>query len=180
MNTEDILIRVESAFQAVFGRDSLLFDLGTNGISEQSLTFRLGLYLQQLFPLLHVDCEYNRCGTDLKTDEHVDLEWMKPDVIVHERKEKHANLIVIEAKKAVLWAGGWHDINQKLTAFTREPGKYEYRLGLAWRIPASQNPAKHRLVWFGRGGELCRTPVLGFTEQVLHAVNAIEGERRAN
>lgn len=176
MNTADILSPVESAIEEVFSRDSQLFDLGTNGISEQSVTFRLGHYLQLRFQNLHVDCEYNRCGTDLKTDENVDLEWMKPDVIVHHRKEKYANILVIEAKKAGLWADGWPDINQKLRAFTRKPGNYEYRLGLAWQIAASQDPAKHRLVWFWRGGELCRTPVLGFTGQVLHSVSAIEEE----
>jgi hypothetical protein len=179
MRTAEILCFVHAALEEVFAQDSVLFDLGANGISEQSVTFRLGHYLQHRFPHSHVDCEYNRCGTDPKTDEQVDLEWMKPDVIVHERKEKHSNLVVIEAKKAALWNAGWHDIDQKLRAFTRTPGKYEYRLGLAWRIATSRDPAHHSLVWFWCGGKLCGTPVLGFQDEILARISTWEEAHRA-
>lgn len=172
MNAAEILPLLESAFQELFGRDQILFDLGTQGISEQSVTFRLGLYLQQRFGHHNVDCEYNRWGTEPKTDENVDLEWMKPDVIVHLRKIKEENLVVIEAKKSGKWAGGWHDIEQKLKAFTRKPGNYEYRLGMAWKIRALQDPAKHEAVWFWSGDELCRTSVINFEATVLEAINA--------
>src|ERR1700730_10476879 len=134
MTASEILPMLASAFEDLFRQDQMLFDLGTEGISEQTVTFRLGYYLQQHFYNHHVDCEYNRLGTDLKTDEFVDQEWMKPDVIVHVRKPKEENLAVIEAKKASRWNGGWAEMEAKLRAFTREPGNYEYRLGMAWRI----------------------------------------------
>lgn len=170
MSIAEILPKLESAFQELFARDQILFDLGTQGISEQSITFRLGFYLQQRFGGYNVDCEYNRRGNGPKNDEHVDLEWMKPDVIVHTRTIKDNNLAVIEAKKAGLWAAGWTDIDQKLKAFTRYPSNYEYRLGMAWRIEASQNPADHVAVWFWGGEELCRTLVINFVSEVSGAI----------
>src|SRR6266478_4552918 len=129
MTATEILPLLDSAFDELFGRDCILFDLGARGISEQTVTFRLGYYLQKRFRKHHVDCEYNRLGTGLKKDEHVQQEWMKPDVIVHRRKLKEENLCVVEAKKAGNWKAGLNEIEQKLRAFTRKPGNYEYRLG---------------------------------------------------
>jgi hypothetical protein len=172
MNPREILPLLESAFQELFGRDGILFDLGAEGISEQSVTFRLGLYLQCRFGDHHVDCEYNRWGTKKKTDENVDLDWMKPDVLVHVRTIKEENLLVIEAKKSGKWAAGWHDTEQKLKAFTRKPGNYEYRLGMAWKIRAQQDPANHEAVWFCDGSELCRTSVVNFVAVVSEAIDA--------
>jgi hypothetical protein len=60
MNVAKILPLLESAFQELFNSDRILFDLGSQGISEQSVTFRLGLYLQHRFRDHNVDCEYNR------------------------------------------------------------------------------------------------------------------------
>jgi len=177
MKVSEILPLLQSAFVELFGRDRILFDLGAQGISEQSVTFRLGFYLQQRFENHHVDCEYNRRGTTLKTDEYVDLEWMKPDVIVHTRKIKEQNLVVIEAKKSGQWAAGWHDTEQKLKAFTREPGNYEYRLGMAWKIQASQDPSKHEAIWFLGGNELCRTSVVDFIATVSKEFESKLGRR---
>lgn len=172
MKAAEILSILESGFQELFNCDRILFNLGSQGISEQSVTFRLGFYLQHRFCNHNVDCEYNRLGTGLKTDEHVDLEWMKPDVIVHTRKIKEQNLAVIEAKKSGKWAGGWPEVEQKLKAFTRKAGHYEYRIGMAWKIRASQDPTQHIAVWFFNGEELCRTKVIDFVDEVLKAINA--------
>ena len=174
MNAIKILPLLDSAFDELFAQDHILFDLGARGISEQTASFRLGYYLQNRFTNHHVDCEYNRLGTGLKKDEKVDQEWMKPDVIVHLRKLKEENLCVVEAKKAANWSGGWNEIEQKLRAFTRKPGNYEYRIGLAWRIAFSQQREKHRAVWFFRGAELCKTSLQNFVSKVTEAIMATE------
>lgn len=152
MSALKIVPLLASAFDELFTRDCILFDLGAEGISEQTATFRLGYYLQNRFPYHNVDCEYNRWFDEPKRDERVDLEWMKPDVIIHTRRTQSENLIVIEAKKGLRWDAGWADIEQKLQAFTRTGGRYEYRLGVAWRIAESQNPEEHEAVWFFHGG----------------------------
>jgi hypothetical protein len=175
MNRLDVLSRLVDAFDELFASDKMLFDLGTNGVSEQTVTFRLGHYLQRRFADHHVDCEYNRLDAGLKVDPQVELEWMKPDVIVHVRREKGDNLLVVEAKKAAQWAGGWRDTSQKLEAFTRRAGNYEYRLGVAWRIAASQDPEDHLAVWFLDGAELCRSSLSGFIPEVSDAILAAEG-----
>lgn len=97
---------------------------------------------------------------------------MKPDVIVHARKRKEENLVVIEAKKSGQWTRGWPEVAQKLKAFTCKAGKYEYRIGIAWKIEASQEPAEHVAVWFCDGEELCRTKVVDFVNEVLAAIKA--------
>ena len=51
---------ISNAVAELFRRDGELFDLGTEGINGQTLTFRLGLYLAQEFKNQNVDCEYNR------------------------------------------------------------------------------------------------------------------------
>jgi hypothetical protein len=174
MTAIQILPMLDEAFNELFRHDRILFDLGARGISEQTVTFRLGYYLQLLFFKHHVDCEYNRLGTGLKKDEQVNQEWMKPDVIVHLRKLKKENLCVVEAKKAANWKGGWNEIEQKLKAFTRKPGNYEYRIALAWRIAFSQQREKHRAVWFFRGAELCQTSLEDFVGEVTEAIKATE------
>ena len=175
MTAVEILPLLDSAFVELFDRDCALFTLGTSGISEQTLTFRLGHYLQQRFEKHHVDCEYNRFEDKLKNDIYVDQEWMKPDVIIHWRTKKEQNLLVVEAKKAGQWEGGWASTSQKLEAFTRQPGKYEYRLGLAWQISESQDPRTHLGAWFRKGTEICRTRIYDFVTEVQTNIKAQDG-----
>lgn len=96
--------------------DSYLFQVWRQWewINERSLTHRLAVYLENLFPEWYVDCEYNKLWDDTKKI-HVpceyeenwrtdDLNWrtVYPDIIVHKRWWfwKENNLIVIEAKKS--------------------------------------------------------------------------------
>ena len=171
MTADQIVPVVAESFRELFQEDKVLFELGTSGISEETLTFRLGLYLQKLLPQYNVDCEYNRFEDTLKNDPHVDQKWMMPDVIVHRRTKKPHNLIVIEAKKWGSWSGGWPRIKGKLEAFTRLPGKYEYRLGLAWKMKASDQAVDHVAIWFMNGAELCRTTLSAFEAELLHAID---------
>lgn len=57
----DVRHTVEQALSLVYRNDLYLI---RHSVHERSLTFRLGFYLQQLFPDWDVDCEYNKnCKT---------------------------------------------------------------------------------------------------------------------
>src|SRR3989344_3962315 len=68
-------------------------------IHERSLTHRLAFYLESsgYFNGYSIDCEYNRRGIDIKTDDYG--KRIYPDIIVHVRGLSDSNLIIIEAKK---------------------------------------------------------------------------------
>lgn len=75
-------------------------------VHECALTFRLGLYLQQLFSGWDVDCEFNRdiCADDgikripIRDHGRHKRKDIVPDIIIHKRGID-CNLLVIEAKK---------------------------------------------------------------------------------
>jgi hypothetical protein len=60
---EDVLERFNAALDMLQNRDSYLLAMD---VSERAITHKLGEHLQQLFPVMHVDCEYNRNGHDPK------------------------------------------------------------------------------------------------------------------
>ncbi len=165
MNSHDLVQRFSQAFQELFQRDGELFNLGTDGINEQTLTFRLGLYLAALFPDHNVDCEYNRLWDDKKQCLRFGISWMKPDVVVHIRQSDESNLLCIEAKKTKDWkdvAVLPEDVGKKLKALTHLEEAYHYALGLAWRIAPSSNPNDHEAVWFVAGEPVLTTRLRDF------------------
>lgn len=88
--------RVIEALGQLCANDSFLFEVDAH---EQAITHKLGCYLSQQYPDIHVDCEYNRHGEDPKKLQ-LETDWLiKPDIIVHTRNTDEANEIVIEAKK---------------------------------------------------------------------------------
>ena len=61
MTFYEIEQKVERALLLFYKEDSYLIE---NNVHERSLTFRLGMYLQNEFPDWKVDCEYNKnCQT---------------------------------------------------------------------------------------------------------------------
>jgi hypothetical protein len=92
---EDILATARDRF---FAHDQFLLSTKAH---ERTVTHRIAVYLEQLLPGWHVDCEYNRQGVlpDPKSDG--DGNRVFPDVIVHVRGRKR-NLLVLEAKP--VWA----------------------------------------------------------------------------
>lgn len=64
-------------------------------ISERCISFRLGIYFQEVFIEYNVDCEYNREMYDIK---RMNEKRIYPDIIVHKRKTLN-NLIWVEVKK---------------------------------------------------------------------------------
>jgi hypothetical protein len=165
MSPNELVRRLSNGIANVFGNDAELFDLGSKGINEQTLTFRLGLYLAREFPDHHVDCEYNRHWDRTKSCQRFRIKWMKPDVIVHRRRCDEANMVCIEAKKAIYWRyvdKVPRDVRRKLRALTHPFADYGYALGLAWRIVPSRNPNDHQATWFIAGRERVKTPMRNF------------------
>ncbi len=107
--TDEIQNAVNRALDRLKAEDAHLFHVS---VHERSLTFRLGLYLQNEFPDWRVDCEYNRHGTYPKRLDAIRRERLAetpnartegdvyPDIIVHCRGDHGPNLLVIEAKMA--------------------------------------------------------------------------------
>ena len=177
MNSRDLVQRFSVALNELFHRDGELFDLGTHGINEQTLTFRLGLYLASQFPGHNVDCEYNRLWDGKKHCQRFGISWMKPDVVVHIRQSDEANLLCIEAKKSKDWKDLEalpDDVGQKLKALTHPEEAYHYALGLAWRIAPSGDPNDHDAVWFVSGEPVLTTRLRDFEDQLHSKLEEME------
>src|SRR3972149_6618027 len=111
-----------------------------NDVSERAITHKLAEYLQDRFPELNVDCEYNRnfelgpgaskilnvlrdewqtrirAGSEMEEDDLLAISTY-PDIIVHRRLTNTENLLVIEVKKRNSKVGHNHD-HKKLAVFT--------------------------------------------------------------
>ncbi len=96
--------KVLQALSRFLEQDFELLEIDAN---ERTLTHRVAIYLQELFPDMNVDCEYHRDGHDPKEmflpggggDEYdTDAQTVNPDIIFHKRRARE-NLLVIEFKK---------------------------------------------------------------------------------
>jgi hypothetical protein len=165
MNAERFVGLLSGGFQALFEWDSMLFTLGERGVNEQSITFRLGIYLYTLFQGYNVDCEYNKAWNKPKASERAGKQSMKPDVIVHIRNSDEANLFCLEAKKYYDWDNpktGYEDIKNKLIGLTHPEDIYRYNLGLAWKIAENPEPDAHEAFWFIHGEMVLETSLYRF------------------
>jgi len=117
--------RLKAAVRLLYKDDHHLFVVNAH---ECSLTFRLGLYLQQSFPDHKIDCEYNREGEDAKTNEAGDS--VRPDILIHERGTNEHNLLAIEAKKKPE-----NDYDQKKLMGYIQKQNYAYAVSIV--LPAS-------------------------------------------
>jgi hypothetical protein len=139
---------LNAALQRLTSDDRALF---VHNVSERSLCFRLGLYLQMEFPDFTVDCEYNRNHSDpdyvkrLFDDElnrlaeeargrplkrGNDFLFVFPDIIVH-RRGTSDNLLVIETKKTTSIVPDAFD-RRKLVVY-RETLQYRFAKFLRFR-----------------------------------------------
>lgn len=129
--------RVDRAIRRLQDHDAMLFELG---VTERSITHKLGEYLQQEFLNWDVDCEYDRDTIDKKqlegysrSDSDSDgPSKVYPDVIVHQRKGPddenrpsydEDNLLVIEVKTKT-------DSRSDITKIEAFRGELGYRSGL--------------------------------------------------
>lgn len=147
--------KVEAALSKLRNHDSFLIEANTN---ERTISHKLAEYLQDEFPELDVDCEYNRHENHIKKVElpRSNISWndteaktVFPDITVHKRNTDENNLLVIEVKKASNLQGRQFDKN-KLIALTKEP--YRYRFGLFLEV--SMNSRSDIFEWYTEGGLL--------------------------
>ncbi len=138
---EDVKRKIIAAICMLYQHDSELLDVNE---SERSITHKLAEHLSGEFSSWHVDCEYNRRGSDVKRLsfdfgklEPCDLEakTVFPDIIVHRRRTDQ-NLIVMEVKKAT-GSEATKDI-EKLKAFTGNP-EYGYKHGMFLKLGLNSN-----------------------------------------
>lgn len=141
MNQDEVRGHLERAVQRLLDRDR---ELLARDVNERSITHRLAMYLQDEFPDMDVDCEYNRRDFDVKrlgfyprdtATNDTDARTVFPDIIVHKRGTNAHNLLVIEAKKS----GNQGRNNQntdrrKLQAFKSDADlRYEHAVFLQFR-----------------------------------------------
>jgi hypothetical protein len=140
--------RVLSALSRFLREDGELLQIDAN---ERSITHRLAEYLQWEFPLLHVDCEYNRDGIEPKRLPYLGLhpdaddeqaQTVFPDIIVH-RRNSPENILVIEVKKSS--NRNSRDIDLAKLRGYRANLKYRSALFLEFRVGA--NPGVQNVQW---------------------------------
>lgn len=130
-----ILYEINYACNLLIKNDFYLLEVWIN---ERTLTHRLAVYLEKLFPDYHVDCEYNRNWALPKTISNEFLserfqssnaDWITayPDIIIHKRWTND-NFIVIEVKKSKdsRWKKGIEFDIEKLEAY-KDNNEYSYK-----------------------------------------------------
>lgn len=112
LGADDVRERIHEAVRRLVAEEPELFAIDVN---ERSLTHRLAVYVESLFPEWDVDCEYNRndadpkrigdlrrrieeSGADQSFAEDTLGRTVYPDIIVHRRRSKN-NLLAVEVKK---------------------------------------------------------------------------------
>jgi len=127
MDFSEIKKKVEIAVAWFMFNDKKLleFDPGIR-LPERPMSHRLGFYLQLLFPDWNVDCEYNR---DLDAPKREDGDLVIPDVIIHKRKTRTDNLLVVEVK-AENNAREIEEDREIVRKYTRGDGTLRYDYGV--------------------------------------------------
>jgi hypothetical protein len=151
---------VLKALKTLEKRDSLLLTLDAN---ERSITHKLAEYLQQEFPNMNVDCEYNRdhdhvkrlygLGSCTTRMDDTNARTVFPDIIIHKRNSSE-NLLVLEIKKQNNPEGPENDF-EKLKAYMVELG-YRYAAFVMLRTGLSPGIAEPQ--WVQPVGQARRSP----------------------
>ena len=134
---------VKDAFDAFFDQHSKLLDVNAN---ERSITHKLAEALQEAFPNMDVDCEYNRHRRLVKkipvyqgetiTPGDLEAKTVYPDIVVHTRGTDKYNILVIEVKKLTNSQRRCADDAKKLKAFTND--EFHYQVGLYVEIDTTK------------------------------------------
>ena len=153
-----------------------------NDVHEQSITHRFALYLQNEFPLLKVDCEYNRYGLFDINEVSRSVKRsrpekkgksgapIRPDIVVHKRGDNSNNVLVIEAKKRKK-QGGIPKKDKETLSWLTEPSFEDdsdrgYAFGLFMVFIGSN---KLELTWF-IDGEMQQPVKLSLKSEELNSL----------
>ena len=67
-------------------------------IYEPTISHRIAVYLEELFPEFDIDCEYNKTLLGKKKD--INGKKIRPDIIIHKRMTNETNSVIAEIKKS--------------------------------------------------------------------------------
>jgi len=169
MNTQQIKETVRDAIATLKDKDDFLF---RNDISEWAISHKIAVYLNDRFPRLDVDCEYNGYAKSDKNKKYImilrgrieelgklkdsdkDEQLLKrlvyPDIIVHKRG-KEQNLLIIEIKKEKNKDSDFD--REKIRRYTSP--KYEndlnYKLGALIIFTTGKEKIPHTIEWYEEG-----------------------------
>lgn len=149
INQESIGKKVKEALNQFLHNDFELLQINAN---ERTLTHRVALYLQNLFPNFHVDCEYNRDDHEPKDmqlpggqpdqyDTHAQTVY--PDIIIHHRRTTE-NILVMEFKKTSSKVTDEKDFI-KLHAYKQQLG-YQHAIFVEFEV-GQQSQGISRFEW---------------------------------
>lgn len=154
-------LRVLNALETLLLNDSYLI---IEGLSERSITHKFAEYLQQVFRSWHVDCEYNKLGSDEKTlplmegDDWAEDSRVYPDIIVHRRgmpkdQDDPPHCLVVEARKHSATSEKIRRDREKIDRYLDAELRYRYGLLVEFRVEGEQ--VTYELEWKERGLRCC-------------------------
>jgi hypothetical protein len=124
-----IVARIEAALRRLGEKDRYLLNLEG---SECAIAHRLAVYIELFLPKWHVDCEFSREGEERKQITlNNQLQFVRPDIIVHRRGPRGPNLLAIELKRSNDFDHWTRDVD-KLERYRVEKG---YKMGLFVYLP---------------------------------------------
>lgn len=133
LNNEQIEVLKQSINSTLENIYSIDYNLIERGGMEQSLSFRFGLYLNNILKDIDwlknhdIDLEYNKNGLNPKRTPRRP-NGVRPDLVIHKRGENINNVLVIEFKG--WWNGDRESDLIKLEDFVNQDGEYKYALGV--------------------------------------------------
>lgn len=176
MNDNEIIIKIKKALDKLITEDQWLLD---HDLSEQSISHKLAVYIQENFTDYNVDCEYNgnvddgggrkhinliyeelnKMGLLKESETDLDSELVRravlPDIIVHIRGSNQHNLCIVEVKKSTSTVSQDYDY-LKVHAYTGL--KYEntllYQLGILILFNIGNMGTAYTLSFFKNGEQV--------------------------
>jgi len=167
---EEIIEKIKNATNILLQDDRWLID---NDLSERSISFRLGYYLQNEFSDYSVDCEYNGNPDDLRNRKKINIirgelerlgllkdteidenvtRTVFPDIIIHKRGTNYNNIAIIEMKKSTNKTSHDYDFI-KLQHYTSDDAANGlcYKVGIFLEIHCGNNEPGFSLETFING-----------------------------
>ena len=96
MNNSIIKGKIREALKLLVAKDKQV--LLRVDIYEPTISHRIAVYLEDLFPGFDIDCEYNKNLLGDKKD--VNGKKIRPDIIIHKRMTNETNCVMMEVKKS--------------------------------------------------------------------------------
>ncbi|WP_319586766.1 hypothetical protein [uncultured Desulfobulbus sp.] len=172
MEKQEIIDIVEAAIATLKEKDDFLLE---KDISEWAISHKLAVYLNDKFPELDVDCEYNgyskaynnkkylkilRCELEelgKLNDSDGNDELLKrsvyPDIIVHKRGEEN-NLVIIEIKKEKNKDKDFDRVKIRRYTSPEDENNLNYKLGALVIFKTGRGETSHKIEWYENGQEI--------------------------